>query len=120
MTLPTARKSLSRFPAAMSLLLTVPNDDSGILSVIPSALFISKAVRATGSAAITALKGLAGFTLGFNVIANCSNTTAYAVIFPVSVRVFGKAPSRISSLHVYAISDVSRWFCIELDASSQR
>ena len=40
---------LSRFPAAVSLLLTVPNDDSGILSVIPSALFISKAVRATGS-----------------------------------------------------------------------
>ena len=33
----------------MSLLLTVPNDDSGILSVILSALFISKAVRATGS-----------------------------------------------------------------------
>ena len=33
----------------MSLLLTVPNDDSGILSVIPSAPFISKAVRATGS-----------------------------------------------------------------------
>ena len=27
--------------------------------------------------AITALKGLAGFTLGFNVIANCSNTTVY-------------------------------------------
>ena len=45
----TARKSLSLFPAAASLLLTVPNDDSGILSVIPSALFISKAVTATGS-----------------------------------------------------------------------
>ena len=27
----------------------MPNDGSGILSVIPSALFISKAVRATGS-----------------------------------------------------------------------
>ena len=27
----------------------MPNDDSGILSVIPSTLFISKAVRATGS-----------------------------------------------------------------------
>ena len=27
----------------------MPNDDSGILSVIPSARFISKAVRATGS-----------------------------------------------------------------------
>ena len=34
---------------AESSLLTVPNDDSGILSVILSALFISKAVRATGS-----------------------------------------------------------------------
>ena len=33
----------------MSFLLTVPNDDSGFLSVIPIALFISKAVRATGS-----------------------------------------------------------------------
>ena len=30
-------------------LLTVPNDDSGILSVVPIALFISEAVRATGS-----------------------------------------------------------------------
>ena len=40
---------LSRFPATVSLLLTVPNDDSGILSVIPSALFISEAVSATGS-----------------------------------------------------------------------
>ena len=27
----------------------MPNDDSGILSVVPSALFISEAVRATGS-----------------------------------------------------------------------
>ena len=45
----SARTSLSRFQAAVSLLLTVSNDDSGILSVIPSALFISKAVRATGS-----------------------------------------------------------------------
>ena len=40
---------LSRFPATVSLMLTVPNDDSGILSVIPSALFISEAVSATGS-----------------------------------------------------------------------
>ena len=45
----SARTSLSRFPAAVSLLLIVPNDDSGILSVIPSALFISKAVRGIGS-----------------------------------------------------------------------
>eukprot|EP00450_Noctiluca_scintillans_P031051 CAMPEP_0194555686 /NCGR_PEP_ID=MMETSP0253-20130528/98365_1 /TAXON_ID=2966 /ORGANISM="Noctiluca scintillans" /LENGTH=716 /DNA_ID=CAMNT_0039403185 /DNA_START=160 /DNA_END=2307 /DNA_ORIENTATION=+ len=34
---------------AVSSLLTVPNDDSGILSVIPIALFGSEAVRATGS-----------------------------------------------------------------------
>ena len=33
--LTSARTSLSRFPAAVSLLLTVPNDDSGILTVIP-------------------------------------------------------------------------------------
>ena len=33
----------------MCLLLTGLNDDSGIFSVIPIALFISKAVRATGS-----------------------------------------------------------------------
>ena len=33
----------------LSSLLTVPNDDSGILSVVPIALFISEAVRATGS-----------------------------------------------------------------------
>ena len=31
---------LSRFPATVSIPLTVQNDDSGILSVIPSALFI--------------------------------------------------------------------------------
>ena len=34
---------------AVSSLLIVPNDDSGILSVIPIALFGSEAVRATGS-----------------------------------------------------------------------
>ena len=69
---------------------------------------------------VCAHKRLPGFVLESNMTAYCSNTTAYAVIFPVSVRVYGKAPSGISSLHVYAISDVSRWFCIELDASSQR
>ena len=34
---------------AVSSLLTVPNDGSGIFLVIPIGLFISKAVRATGS-----------------------------------------------------------------------
>ena len=42
----------------MSLLLTVPNDDSGILSVIPSAPFISKAVRATGSLLVSFAGGV--------------------------------------------------------------
>ena len=39
--LTSARTSSSRFPAAVSLILTVPNDDSGILTVIPPALFVS-------------------------------------------------------------------------------
>ena len=47
--LTSARTSLSRFPAAVSLLLTVPNDDSGILTVIPLALFGSEAERFTSS-----------------------------------------------------------------------
>ena len=34
---------------AVNSLLTVPNDDSGIFLLIPIGLFISKAVRATGS-----------------------------------------------------------------------
>ena len=34
---------------AVSSLLTVPNDGSGIFLVIPIGLFISKGVRATGS-----------------------------------------------------------------------
>ena len=47
--LTSARTSLSRFPAAVSLLLTVPNDDSGILTVIPLVLFGSEAERFTSS-----------------------------------------------------------------------
>ena len=43
----SAPTSLSRFPAAVGQF-TVPNDGSGILSVISIALFGSKAVRATG------------------------------------------------------------------------
>ena len=39
---------MSRFPAAVGQS-NVPNDDSGLLSVIPIALFGSEAVRATGS-----------------------------------------------------------------------
>ena len=47
--LTSARTSLSGFPAAVSLLLTVPNDDSGILTVIPLALFVSEAESFTSS-----------------------------------------------------------------------
>ena len=43
----SAPTSLYRFPAAVGQF-TVPNDGSGILSVISIALFGSKAVRATG------------------------------------------------------------------------
>ena len=47
--LTSARTSLSRFPAAVSLLLTLSNDDSEILTVIPLALFGSEAERFTSS-----------------------------------------------------------------------
>ena len=121
--------------------------------------------------------GLAGFVLGSNMIAVCSNTSVYvgvtifALVLPVGVlvgfvvlashwsRTFDRrcerhlrlctqeaswlcpgvqhdsllqqhnsvcrhlscqrALSGISSLHVYAMSEVSRWLRIELDASSQ-
>ena len=44
----SARTSLSRFPEAVGQL-TVPNDDSEILSVVPIDLFGAEAVRVTGS-----------------------------------------------------------------------
>ena len=49
---------------AVSSLLTVPNDDSGILSVIPIALFISKALRATGSLLLSFAGGDTASLLG--------------------------------------------------------
>ena len=45
-------------------LTSVPNDDSGILSVIPSALFISKAVGATGSPLLSFAGGDTASLLG--------------------------------------------------------
>ena len=50
--LTSARTSLSRFPAAVSLRLTVPNDDSGILTVTPLVLFGSEAESDAAWAAV--------------------------------------------------------------------
>ena len=52
----SARTSLSRFPAAVGQW-TVSNDDSGILSVVPIALFGSEAVRVTGSLLLSVAGG---------------------------------------------------------------
>ena len=48
----------------LSSFLTVPNIDSGILSVVPIALFISDAVRATGSLLLSFASGDTACLLG--------------------------------------------------------